>query len=108
MVDDVQPSVLAARLKSDPEKLLLLDVRENWEREFAMIDPSVHIPMDEIPGRVSELPSDRLIVVYCHGGTRSAMVASFFEHHGLRSVANLAGGIEAWSIEVDPTVRRYQ
>ncbi len=108
MVEDVEPSKVAGRLKSEPGKLLLLDVREPWERELAVIDPSVHIPMNEIADRASELPKDREIVVYCHGGTRSAMVAGYLEHNGFSSVANLSGGIEAWSVDVDPKVPRYR
>ncbi len=107
MVDEISAEEVASRLKARPETMLLLDVREGWERELASIDPSVHIPMNEIADRASELPKDREIVVYCHGGSRSAMVAGFLEHHGFSSVVNLSGGIEAWSIEVDPKVPRY-
>ncbi|HXQ48350.1 MAG TPA: rhodanese-like domain-containing protein [Thermoplasmata archaeon] len=108
MVDEVTPSEVANRLRSHPDQMLLLDVREPWERELAVIEPSVHIPMNEIADRAAELPTDREIVVYCHGGVRSAMVAGFLEHHGFRSVANLSGGIEAWSVDVDPKVPRYR
>jgi rhodanese-related sulfurtransferase len=108
MVEDVIPSDVARRLRSEPGALLLLDVREVWERDLAVIEPSVHIPMNEIADRASELPKDREIVVYCHGGTRSAMVAGYLEHNGFASVANLAGGIEAWSVDVDPKVPRYR
>ena len=99
--------MVARRLRSEPASLLLLDVREAFEREVARIEPSVHIPMQEIPSRLGEIPRDRAVVVYCHSGTRSAMVAGFLEQHGFRNVANLNGGIEAWSIEVDPDVPRY-
>jgi rhodanese-related sulfurtransferase len=108
MVDDVRPKEVAARLKSKPGTLLLLDVREPWERELAVIEPSVHIPMNDIAERASELPKDREIVVYCHGGTRSAMVAAYLEHNGFSSVENLSGGIESWSVDVDPKVPRYR
>jgi rhodanese-related sulfurtransferase len=108
MVDDLEPSAVAQRLQAEPGKLLLLDVREPWERELAVIEPSVHIPMNDIAERAGELPKDREIVVYCHGGTRSAMVAAYLEHHGFASVRNLSGGIEAWSVDVDPKVPRYR
>jgi len=108
MVDDLFPSDVAKRLRSESGKLLLLDVREPWERDLAVIEPSVHIPMNDIAERASELPKDREIVVYCHGGTRSAMVAAYLEHQGFASVANLSGGIEAWSVDVDPKVPRYR
>ena len=107
MVEELSVEVVAERLKRAPASLVLLDVREPWERELAVIEPSLHIPMAEVPARIQELPTDREIVVYCHGGARSAMIAGFLEHHGFPSVANLAGGIDAWSVDVDPTVPRY-
>ena len=107
MVDELSAEEVAARLKAEPSKLLLLDVREEWERKLAVIEPSVHIPMNEVPERVAELPKDRPIVVYCHGGARSAMIAGFLESHGFEYVSNLSGGIDAWSVDVDPKVPRY-
>ena len=107
MVREVGPVEAARQLKENPEKVLLLDVREPFERELAAIQPSLHIPMGEIPSRADEIPRDRELIVYCHGGTRSLMVGMFLENHGFRSVRNLAGGIDAWSVEVDPAVPRY-
>lgn len=86
---------------------LLLDVREDDEREVARIEPSLHIPMGELPRRLSELPSERTIIVYCHHGSRSQMVGAFLEQEGFRSVINLQGGIDAWAADVDPTMARY-
>ncbi len=107
MAAELSPPDVAQRLRAAPEKVVLLDVREPYERELASIQPSIHIPMREVPARAAEIPQDREVVVYCHGGTRSAMVAAFLEAHGFRSVSNLAGGIDAWSRQVDPTVPRY-
>lgn len=107
MVEELSAHEVAARLKAKPATVLLLDVREPDERETARIEPSLHIPMREVPDRLDELPSDREIIVYCHGGTRSAMIAGFLEGKGYRSVANLHGGIDAWSRTVDPKVPRY-
>jgi sulfur-carrier protein adenylyltransferase/sulfurtransferase len=107
MVTEIGPGELARVLKSTPEKVLLLDVREPYERRMAVIQPSVHIPMEQIPARADELPRDRVVVVYCHSGSRSLMVAGFLESIGFPSVENLLGGIDAWSLEVDPTVPRY-
>lgn len=92
--------------RGDPPPLLL-DVREDEEREVARIEPSLHIPMGEVPQRLSELPSERTIIVYCHHGGRSQMVGAFLEQEGFRSVINLQGGIDAWAVEVDPTLPRY-
>jgi rhodanese-related sulfurtransferase len=95
-------------LSRKAEAPLLLDVREHEERETARIEPSIHIPMGEIEARKSELPADRTIVVYCHHGGRSQMVAAYLEQEGFRSVINLRGGIDAWAVEVDPSVPRYR
>jgi rhodanese-related sulfurtransferase len=107
MVSRLGPEEVARRLKENPNAVVLLDVREPYERELAKIDPSIHIPMAEIPERLEEIPKDREVVVYCHGGSRSMMVAGFLSGQGYRSVANLEGGIDAWSLDVDPAVPRY-
>lgn len=92
---------------------LLLDVREPWEAATARIAPRSAgsrqrlIPMGEIPARLAELDPARPIVVYCHHGMRSLQVVAFLERQGFESVYNLAGGIDAWSLEVDPSVPRY-
>jgi rhodanese-related sulfurtransferase len=107
MVIPISPEELARRMRANPTELCLLDVRELDEREAARIEPSLHIPMGEVPARVQELPRDRTIVVYCHSGTRSAMVAGYLEGQGFEEIANLTGGIDAWSRKVDPSVPRY-
>jgi len=108
MVAELRPEQVAEKLKQRSGPVLLLDVREPDEREFAAIEPSLHIPLREVPHRLSEIPKDREIVVYCHGGMRSAMVAGFLEGRGYPKVSNLAGGIDAWSRRVDPNVPRYE
>jgi rhodanese-related sulfurtransferase len=107
MVAELRPEEVAEKLKKGSNGVVLLDVREPDERELAAIEPSIHIPMREVPQRLSEIPKDKEVVVYCHGGTRSAMIAGFLEGHGYSNVANLAGGIDAWSRKVDPNVPRY-
>ncbi len=107
MVAELRPEEVAERLARSPKGVLLLDVREPFERATAVIEPSLHIPMGEVEARLAEIPKDRDVIVYCHGGFRSAMVAGYLESQGYRSVANLAGGIDAWSVEVDPKVPRY-
>src|SRR5690606_10018329 len=86
---------------------LVLDVREHEEVAIASLPGAVHIPMQEIPARLGELDPEREIVVVCHHGMRSAHVAGFLEHQGFTRVMNLTGGIDAWSLFVDPTVPRY-
>ena len=86
---------------------LLLDVREPWELEIAALPGAVHIPMAEVPVRLSELDRGRDIVVMCRSGGRSLSVARFLESQGYPSVANLSGGVLAWAREVDPTLATY-
>jgi len=107
MFAELDPATVARRLKEQPGTVVLLDVREPFERRFASIEPSLHIPMNDVPDRLDEIPKDREVVVYCHTGARSMMVASFLEAEGFPSVANLSGGIDAWSVRVDPRVPRY-
>ena len=107
MVRDLTATELAQRLRAAEGGLVLLDVREPFEREIARIEPSVHIPMQEVPDHLDRLPRGATIVVYCHSGGRSAAVAGFLEQQGYEHVVNLRGGIDAWSREVDPSVERY-
>ena len=100
-----------AALCAGPATPVLLDVREPWEFELAAIRiaaaDTLHIPMNEVASRFSEIDASRPIVCICHHGVRSAQVVAFLERQGLATVYNLAGGIEAWSTEVDAGVPRY-
>lgn len=90
-----------------PLRPLLLDVREPWEFELAHIAGAQHIPMREIPQRVDEIDRSHPTVVICHHGVRSLQVVAFLERMGYNNLHNLTGGIDAWSREVDPSVRVY-
>jgi len=85
---------------------VVLDVREAWEVATSSLPGTTHIPMQQIPGRLDELDAGREIVAMCHHGGRSQQVAMFLTQRGLKA-SNLAGGIDAWSREVDPKVPRY-
>jgi len=102
---------LQAMCQSSPTPLLLLDVREPWEAQLASIQiDGVHsqlMPMGQVPARFEELDAMQPIVCYCHHGVRSLQVVAFLQRAGFESVYNLAGGIDAWSTEVDPAVPRY-
>ena len=89
------------------EELILLDVREPWERDVASVSNSRHIPMGDIPSRVQELDPEQHIVVYCHHGVRSLSVTDWLRKQGFDAVQSMAGGIERWSVEIDPGVPRY-
>ncbi len=108
MAEEITARDLAERVRrGDP--VLLVDVREDWEREIGRIPDDVHVPMNEIPRRLAEVraPDGGALVIYCHAGVRSLMVAGFLEQNGVPGALSLAGGIDAWSVEVDPSVPRY-
>lgn len=86
---------------------LLLDVREPHEFAYCRLEGSLHIPMNEVPARLGELDPRRTIVAICHHGIRSLQVARYLEAEGYNRVMNLDGGLEAWAVQVDPTLPRY-
>jgi len=106
---------VADRLRAG-EPITLLDVREPAERAFAAIPApasvgDLFIPMAEIPSRIPEIREALAhgpLIVYCHHGVRSMMVAQWLASQGLTGAINLAGGIDAWSVEVEPSVPRYR
>ena len=105
-IEEIRPRELATRLGSDDQPIVL-DVREAWELTIARIDPVLHIPMADVPDRLEELDRGRDIVVLCHHGRRSRQVVAFLKQIGFPRVLNLAGGIDAWSADVDPNVPVY-
>ncbi len=86
---------------------LLLDVREHWETEIAVLPGSQVIPLGELPGRLAEVPTDREIVTVCHHGMRSETARALLVRAGFARVRSLAGGVDAWARERDPAMRRY-
>ena len=108
-VPEIRPSEFVDRWPRAAERsdVVLLDVREHEELEHAALAFAKHIPMAQVPARLDELDNDATIVVMCHGGMRSAQVANFLAANGFSHVFNLAGGIDAWALEVDDTIPRY-
>jgi len=114
MIEQVPPRELAAWLASAREggtQPLLLDVREPAEWQAASVRAEgaelLQMPMMSVPPRLHELDPGRPVAVLCHHGGRSMQVAMFLQQHGFERVANVAGGIDAWSLQVDPSVPRY-
>lgn len=97
----------ARRLLAEPQPPFLLDVREADELAICRLPGSVHIPLGELPLRHAEVPRDRRVVIHCHHGGRSLRATQFLRSKGHAEVSNLKGGIDAWSIQVDPAVPRY-
>jgi rhodanese-related sulfurtransferase len=101
------PGLAAAMAAEDPP--LLVDVRTDAERAVAAIQPSLHLGLDRFVERApAEIPKQRDVVVYCHVGARSAQAAIWLKANGWPRVRSLAGGIDAWSEQVDPEVPRYR
>lgn len=112
MIDQVRPADLAAWFAQDADApAVLLDVREPWELQTASVAPAgftlLAIPMNEIPARLSELDENQRIACLCHHGARSQRVAAFLHQNGFAQLANVAGGIDAWSAQHDPAVPRF-
>jgi adenylyltransferase/sulfurtransferase len=88
------------------EEVYILDVREPWEYKIAQIGGKL-IPRNEVPQRLGEIDREREVIIHCHSGVRSQRIAEFLHQSGYPRVANLAGGIHAWSEEIDPKVPKY-
>ena len=106
MIGKIDPVTLKARLDRG-ESVLILDVREPFEIALAPFPGATHIPMGDIPSRLTELDPDLETVVVCHHGVRSAQVAMYLAQMGFEHVLNLSGGIDAWSEDADPSTPRY-
>ena len=105
-IGNIEPVALKARLDRG-ERVFIVDVREPGEIAIAPFPGATHIPMGDIPSRLTELDPDRETVVVCHHGVRSAQVAMYLARMGFERVLNLAGGIDAWSEDADPSTPRY-
>ncbi len=109
-MQQISPAQVAEWAGQQTQRPVLLDVREGWEVQTASARPAeldfVHMPMQTIPARLSELDPARPIACLCHHGGRSMQVAHFLASHGYQ-VVNVAGGIHAWSAQVDPAIPVY-
>ena len=109
-MQQLYPAQIAEWASQQAQRPVLLDVREGWEVQTACAKPEgldlLHMPMQTIPARLHELDKTRPIACLCHHGGRSMQVASFLMQHGFE-VVNVAGGIHAWSAQVDPSIPVY-
>jgi rhodanese-related sulfurtransferase len=97
------------KFRDQNESFVFLDCREPSEIATAKIEGTLHIPMRDIPARIAELEPQKAgrIVVHCHQGGRSMRVTQYLRQQGFDQAQNLAGGIDAWSLEIDPAIPRY-
>jgi len=89
------------------DKLLLVDVREQWEYDLSKIPGAKLIPISALPANLNTLLDADEVICYCHHGMRSLDAAVWLRQQGVESAKSMAGGIERWSVEVDPRVPRY-
>lgn len=103
---EITPAAVKARLDSG-EKLVLVDVREPWEHQLCRIEGATLIPLGTLAASLQTLPDVDELVCYCHHGMRSLDAATWLRFQGIEKAKSLAGGIERWSVEIDPNVPRY-
>jgi rhodanese-related sulfurtransferase len=84
----------------------LIDVREDGEAAICTIEGAILIPMNSLPQRVAEIPTDRPVALYCHHGMRSWMAGQWLARNGYDALS-LAGGIDRWAAEIEPGMNRY-
>lgn len=107
-MQQLSPAQLSAWLDDESRpRPLLLDCREPWEFDVCRIEGAKLIPMRTIPLRLQELEREQDVVCICHHGARSQQVAMFLKNQGFPKVHNLAGGVNAWALQVDPSMSRY-
>lgn len=90
-------------------KPVLIDVREQEELEFGMLEGALHISMHDVPAKLNELEQykDKTIVLICRSGKRSAQVGQFLEQMGYQDIINLDGGMNSWASSVDTSMTVY-
>ncbi len=106
---EVTPQEVRQRIDAG-DKCVLIDVREPHEHQQAHIDGALLIPMNTVPARLQELEAladDTTLFVHCHHGMRSLNVVNWLRQRGVEACQSVAGGIDRWSREIDPTVPRY-
>ncbi len=91
------------------EGFVFIDCREQNEYDLVKIEGTILIPMSEIPERISELQQhkDSEVIVHCHHGGRSLNVANWLKAQGFQNPLSMAGGIDVWAQEIDPSLPRY-
>ncbi|MCP5531482.1 MAG: molybdopterin-synthase adenylyltransferase MoeB [Opitutaceae bacterium] len=87
--------------------VIIIDVREPHELEICRVETARHIPMRQIPEHAAALPRDKHLLIMCHHGGRSRRVTEYLRAQGFDAVTNIAGGIDAWAVEIDSSLSRY-
>lgn len=94
-------------LSQNPAGVALIDVREPFEADICRIEGAELIPLRQLPGQMTSLPKDKHLLIYCHHGGRSLRATEFLRSQGFSDVSNVAGGIDAWAVHIEPGMQRY-
>lgn len=99
----------AQRLQAGDEGFVLIDIREPDELAVCSVEGAVHIPMGDLATRINEIDADEdtTVALICHSGRRSLKATLYLQQQGLAGTRSVAGGIDWWSLRIDPTVPRY-
>jgi rhodanese-related sulfurtransferase len=103
---EIKPADVKERLDRG-ESLVLVDVREQWEYDVCRIEGARLVPLGSLAASLNTLPDVDEVICYCHHGMRSLDAAAWLRFQGFAKAKSLAGGIERWSVEIDPEVPRY-
>jgi len=106
-INVAEAQVLLRETSKTSAPALLIDVREAHELEIARIDSALHIPLRELPQKTDTLPRDCPLLLFCHHGGRSRRATEYLRHLGFENATNVAGGIDAWAQQIDPSLARY-
>lgn len=103
---DIEPEEVIRRRAANPD-LVLIDCREPWEHELTRLEGARLLPLSTLSADDALPLEDAEVVVYCHHGIRSRRAVAILRAAGVENARSLAGGIDRWSLEVDPSVARY-
>jgi adenylyltransferase/sulfurtransferase len=103
---EITPAEVKARLDRG-ENLVLVDVREPWEYELCRIEGARLVPLGALAASFQTLPDVDEVICYCHHGIRSLDAAAWLRFQGIEKAKSMAGGIERWSLDIDPKIPRY-
>jgi len=106
-INVTEAQALLRETRETPAPALLIDVREPHELEITHVVDALHIPLGELPQKASTLPRDRPLLLLCHHGGRSRRATDYLRHLGFENATNVAGGIDAWAQQIDPSLDRY-
>lgn len=102
---DITAKQLKSRLDAG-EDITIIDVREDWEVAQGKLAQAIHIPMNDIPDSLDQVPRDKPVVIMCRSGNRSDQVIQWLEiEEDYDNLMNLVGGIIDWSRDVDPSIK---